>query len=59
MPTIDDDLELVTILDKTNFDKYELTDMPMWHLDELPHKLTGFGVAPTSDTPTYVGADTL
>ena len=51
MPIIDDDdLELVRILDNTNFDEYELTDMPMEQPDELPHKLTGIGMAPTSDT---------
>ena len=50
MPIIDDDLELIRILDNTNFDKYELTDMPMEQPDELPHELTGVGMAPTSDT---------
>ena len=50
MPIIDDDLELVTILDNTNYDEYELTDMPMERPDESPHELTRVGMAPTSDT---------
>ena len=48
--SIIDDLELVRILDNTNFDEYELTDMPMEQPDESPHELTGVGMAPTSDT---------
>ena len=50
MPIIDDDLELVRILDNTNFDEYEHTDMPMEQPDESLHKLTGVEMAPTSDT---------
>ena len=49
MPLIDDDLELVRILDNTNFDEYELTDMPMEQRDELSHELTVVRMAPTSD----------
>ena len=47
---IDDNLELIRILDNTNYDEYELTDMPMEQPDEWPHKLTGVGMAPTLDT---------
>ena len=50
MQIIDDDLELVRILDNTNFDEYELTDMPMEQRDESPHVLTVVRMAPTSDT---------
>ena len=50
MPIIDDNLELVRILDNMNFDEYEHTDMPMEQPDELPHELTGVGMAPISDT---------
>ena len=52
MPIIDDNLhvELVRILDNTNFDEYEHTDMPVEQPDESPHKLMGVGMAPTSDT---------
>ena len=37
MLIIDDDLELVRILDNTNFDEYELTDMPMEQRDMCHH----------------------
>ena len=47
---MDDDLELVKILDNTNFDEYELTDMPMEQPDESPHELMGVGMAPASHT---------
>ena len=47
---INDDLQLVRILERMDLDEYEPTDMPMTQPDELPHKLTGIGMAPTSDT---------
>ena len=47
---INDDLQLVRILERMDIDEYELTDMPMTQPDELPHKLTRIGMAPTSDT---------
>ena len=50
MLIINDDLELVRILDNTNYDEYELTDTPMEQPDESPHKLTGIKMAPNSDT---------
>ena len=34
---INDDLELDRILENTNFDDHELTDMPMEQSNELPH----------------------
>ena len=46
---INDDLELVRILENTNLDEYELTDMPIDEPDESSHKLTGIGMAPTLD----------
>ena len=49
IPIINNDLELVRILGDTKFDEYELTDLPMEQPDELPHELTGVGMAPTSD----------
>ena len=60
MPIIDDDdLELLRILESTDLNEYELTDMSMEQPDELPHELTGVGMAPTSDTlNTSVGAGT-
>ena len=50
MLIINNNLELVRILDNTNFDEFELTDMPMEQPHESPHKLMGVGMAPTSDT---------
>ena len=50
MSIINDDLELVRILENTNLDECELTDMPMEQPDELPHELTGMEMASTSDT---------
>ena len=50
MPIIDDDLELIRILDNTNFDEYELTDMAMEQPDESPDELMSIGIAPTSGT---------
>ena len=52
MSIIDGNLELDRILESTNLDEYELTDMPMKQPDALPHQLTGVGMAPTSDTPS-------
>ena len=49
IPIINDDLELVRVLDNTNFAEYELTGMPMEQPDESPHELTGVGKAPASD----------
>ena len=51
MLIIYDELELIRILDYTNFDEYELTGMPMELPDESPPELTGVGMAPTSNTP--------
>ena len=55
MSIINNNLELVRILENTNLDKYEFTDMPMEQPDESPHELTGVGMAPTSDTLSTSG----
>ena len=53
MSIIDDDSELDTcrILETTNFDDYELIDIPM-KSDKSLHELTGVRMAAASDTPS-------
>ena len=50
MLIINDNLELVRILDNTNLDEYELSDMHIEQPDEPLHELTDVGMAPASDT---------
>ena len=38
-----------------SLDKYELMDMPLEQIDELPHKLMGVGLVPTSNMLTTSG----
>ena len=54
MLMIKDDSELDTMLETTNFDNYELIDIPM-ESDKSLHKLTGVGMAPASDMPSMSG----
>ena len=51
MPIIDNDLELVRILENTNLEEYELTDMPTEQSDKSLHMLTGVEMGFTSNTP--------
>ena len=55
MSIINDDLELGRVLENTNLDEYELTDMPMEQPDESLHKLTVVGMAPTSHMLSMLG----
>ena len=46
---INDGLQLDRVLESTNLDEYELTDMPIEQFDESPLELMGVRLAPKSD----------
>ena len=49
---INEGLELDRILENANLDEYTFINLPMEQQDELLHKPTGFGLAPTFEFNT-------
>ena len=55
MSIIDHDYELDKIIESTNFDEYELIDLPMKQPGDSSYEHTGVRMAPTLDTQRTSG----